>query len=219
MYFGDHPIKDNWGLHLEGQWRRQPIIANGEQLLLRDGVNYSPGKDFLATFAYTYVRDYPPLGSTEFAGVQTRHALNEEIKQHQRMPGFTLQNSIRLQQTFAGDLLYGQTKKDWKFLQRVHYRMGADIPAHEGHTLLPNYYAIYDEVIFGFGSHSGHQALKQNRTYGALGWNIRPHVQLEIGYLRQYRPIPNGIIGENNNALQVAVSSSTPLSHIFRGMR
>jgi hypothetical protein len=219
MYFGDHPLRRKWGLHLEGQWRREPIIANNEQLLLRPGVNYSPSKTFLATFAYTYVRDYPPFGSTEVAGVEPRHSINEEIQWHRHLPGFLLENSVRLQQTFAGDLPYGQITKDWKFLQRVHYRMGVDIPTHEGRSLLPNYYAVHDEVIFGFGSHSGHQALKQNRAYGALGWNLRTDVQLELGYLRQYRPVPNGIIGEENNALQLTIKSSAPLSHIIHRAR
>ena len=215
MYFGDHPIKNNWGLHFEGQWRREPIIAKWEQLLLRSGVNYSFDRGFLATFAYTYVRSYPPYGSTLVAGVEPHHSSNEEIKQRQQFPGFALENSVRLQQTFAGDLPYGATKRDWKFLQRVHYRLGAKIPVASSHSILPHYYAVYDEVIVGFGSHSGKDALKQNRTYGAAGWEINRDFQLEIGYLHQYRPISNGIIGEHNDALQISINSNAPLGRLL----
>ncbi len=28
-YFGDHPVSERWGVHLEGQWRRHDVITNG----------------------------------------------------------------------------------------------------------------------------------------------------------------------------------------------
>ena len=40
MYFGDHPVSDHWGIHLEGQFRRTNGGLAPQQLLLRPGVNY-----------------------------------------------------------------------------------------------------------------------------------------------------------------------------------
>lgn len=80
---------------------------------------------------------------------------------------------MRLQETFAGNRPYGQKELTWRFLQRVHYRMEIKIPAASDHGALPHYYTVHDEVIAGFGPNNGHQSLKQNRAYGALGWNLR----------------------------------------------
>ncbi len=38
MYFGDHPLTRSWGVHLEGQYRRQGIGQRWEQLLVRPGL-------------------------------------------------------------------------------------------------------------------------------------------------------------------------------------
>lgn len=216
MYLGDHPIKGRWGLHLEGQWRRAPVISNPEQLLLRPGVNYELGNGLTAIVAYTYVRDDPPHGSTQIGGVEPRHSTNEEIKQRLDFRHVTVEQNVRLQQTFAGDRPYGQAFLTWKFLERVHYRLGISVPTVSKHKVLPQYYALYDEVIDGFGANRGHQALKQNRSYGALGWPLGQYFEFELGYMHQYRPISNGIIGEHNNALQVTIKSSAPLGLLLK---
>jgi len=38
-YFGNQAISKHWGLHLEGQFRRDDFGAKWQQLLLRPGVN------------------------------------------------------------------------------------------------------------------------------------------------------------------------------------
>ena len=98
----------------------------------------------------------------------------------------------------------------------MHYRLGTRVPTVSKHKVLPQYCALYDEVIDGFGANSGHQALKQNRSYGALGWPLGQYFEFELGYMHQYRPISNGIIGEHNNALQVTINSRAPLGLLLR---
>ena len=219
MYFGDHPIDAHWGLHLEGQWRRAPVISNPEQLLLRPGVNYDLGKGLMVVVAYTYVRDDPPSGSTQIGGSEPRQSINEEFKQRMEFRHVVLGQNVRLQQTMAGDRPYGQKDLTWKFIQRVHYRLEARIPTVSKHKLLPQFYSLYDEVIDGFGPNGGHQTLKQNRSYGALGWPLSHYVEFELGYMHQYRPVSNGIIGEQNNALQVTISSNAPLGLLLKRHR
>src|SRR3982751_5425452 len=58
-YFGDHPIAGNWGIHLEGQYRRNLVITRWQQLLLRPGVNYQVSKLLLLTAGYGFIRSYP----------------------------------------------------------------------------------------------------------------------------------------------------------------
>jgi Protein of unknown function (DUF2490) len=65
-------------------------------------------------------------------------------------------------------------------------------------------------VFVNFGPHGSSHALNQNRTYGALGWDLDPNFQLEVGYLFQYNPVPNGVVGVGNHALQVTLNSTAP---------
>src|SRR5438309_11488072 len=58
QYFGDHPITDHWGIHAEIQWRRDSVITDWEQLLLRTGANYQVNKHLTLTLGYTYLRTF-----------------------------------------------------------------------------------------------------------------------------------------------------------------
>ena len=58
-YFGDHPVSERLGVHLEGQWRRHDVITKWQQLLLRPGINFSPNKNVMFTAGYAFVDTYP----------------------------------------------------------------------------------------------------------------------------------------------------------------
>src|SRR5947208_500075 len=64
MYFGDHPVSDRWGAHLEVQIRRTNGGLAPQQLLLRPAVNFTVNSHLMLTGGYAYVRtsrygDYP----------------------------------------------------------------------------------------------------------------------------------------------------------------
>src|SRR5687768_12054866 len=60
MYFGDHPLgSSKWGVHLEGQWRRNAVISRWQQLLLRPAINYTLNNNVMLTGGYAYIRSYP----------------------------------------------------------------------------------------------------------------------------------------------------------------
>src|SRR5258708_3282912 len=56
MYFGDHPVKGHWGIHLESQLRRADAGLTSQQFLIRPGVNYQLSKNILFTAGYAYAR-------------------------------------------------------------------------------------------------------------------------------------------------------------------
>src|SRR5438270_4407671 len=68
MYFGDHPVSDHWGIHLEGQFRRTNGGLAPQQLLLRPGVNYQVNPHLMLTGGYVFVRtsrygDFPSVAA------------------------------------------------------------------------------------------------------------------------------------------------------------
>ena len=61
-----------------------------------------------------------------------------------------------------------------------------------------------------FGPDGGSNALDRNRTYAAVGWDLNKYFQLEVGYLYQYQPVPNGVVNVHSHALQVTINSTSP---------
>jgi hypothetical protein len=218
MYFGDHPVTPSWSVHLEGQYRRSEIITRWEQLLLRPGVSYDFGHGFTAMLAYTYLRGYPFEGSgMEADGPQSEHRVLEELKYEHKLGRVKLAHRMRAEQRFEGQAEPGKGVTDWEFGERARYRLTADIPfSKKPNGPWPDYVSVYDEVFANFGPHGTANALDQNRTYGALGWNKGKNLQVELGYLFQYSPVANGVVGEQNHALQLTISSTAPFR---RGIR
>ena len=59
-YIGDHPFGDSrWGVHLEGQLRREDGVSKWQQFLLRPALNYQPNRLLMLSAGYAYVRSYP----------------------------------------------------------------------------------------------------------------------------------------------------------------
>ncbi len=220
MYFGDHPTSEHWGIHLEGQIRREDLGQRWEQLLLRPGVTYKPGRGFTTLFAYTYLRGYPfeggSLGDPTTTGPQPEHRILEELKFKHRLLGegekaVTLSHRFRAEQRWTGTSTLGIGTTDWEFAERARYRLTADIPFRwKTSGTLPDYTSVYNELFVNFGPHGTSNALDQDRTYGALGWNLDRNWQLEVGYMYQYQPLPNGIVGVANQTFQVTINSSAP---------
>src|SRR5215831_7701724 len=74
-YFGDHAFGNSrWGVHLEGQIRRQDGIAQWQALLLRPAVNYQANRILMLSLGYAYARAYP---SSPFAP-RNEHRLWEQ---------------------------------------------------------------------------------------------------------------------------------------------
>src|SRR3954453_10889501 len=103
MYFGDHPVSDRWGVHLEAQFRRTNGGLAPQQLLLRPALNFSVNSHLMLTGGYGYVRtsrygDFPaPAAFPEnrfFEQGLIRHKLGKVGIQHR----------LRLEQRLIGSV-------------------------------------------------------------------------------------------------------------------
>lgn len=226
MYFGDHPVSPNWDLHLEGQYRREGLGQRWEQLLVRPGVQRHFAHGLSALVAYTYLRDYPyeggTLGEPTTTGPQPEHRILEQLQVEHPLLGageraIKLEHRFRLEQRFEGTATEGVGVTDWEFAERARYRLTANVPFRwDTRGPRPDYASVYNEVFANFGPHAGTNALNQDRTYGALGWKLGDAFTAEVGYLYQYSPLPNGVVGVMNHALQVTINSKAPFR---RGLR
>jgi hypothetical protein len=220
MYFGDHPVSRRWALHLEGQYRREGIGQRWEEFVARPGVDRDFGHGFSSMLAYAYFRHYQyedaSFSNSELSGVQPEHRISEDISFQHKISGggkeaATFTHRFRAEQRFEGESIQGVGTVSWRFAERAQYRLTMDIPLRwEPRRSRPNYVSVYNEVFARFGPHAAGRTLDQNRTYGAVGWNLSKTEQFEIGYLFQYLPVPNETYREQSHALQLTVNSSAP---------
>ena len=207
QYVGDHPISGHWGIHAEGQWRRDHVITDWEQLLLRSGVNYQVNKHLTLTLGHAYLRTFT---YGEIPSDRTReHRIYQDFNFKHSVWRINWINRFRLEQRFTAR----ERGYNWAFAQRVRYQLQARIPLWAPRVDASRFYlSLYNEFFFKFGSHGGPRAFDQNRAYAALGINLKGKNQLEIGYLDRYSPRDNGIV-QREHSLQVSLFSSSRLFH------
>lgn len=217
MYFGDHPVSDRWGVHLEGQLRRTNGVLAPQQILLRPGVNFKVNSHLLLTGGYAFVRT-SRYGGFPAVAAFPEHRLFEQALIKHKIKAVGLQQRLRLEQRFVGSVpAPAADVEGWETRNRFRYMLRGDIPLpFRIHGERRFGIALYDEAFWQFGANRGPQYLDQNRAYGALTYQLTKNNRLEFGYLHQYVPQRNGRITEHNHTLQLALFSITPIGRSAR---
>ncbi|MEX2262765.1 MAG: DUF2490 domain-containing protein [Bryobacteraceae bacterium] len=208
MYFGDHPVSEKWGIHLEGQWRRYDVITRWQQLLLRPGVNYELNRSVMFTVGYGYINTWP-YGDFPAADAFPEHRIFQQVLLKHKAGKVDLQHRYRLEQRFIGEV--GRREdgskqiESWRYQNRFRYMLRGSIPLRG-----PWYVGLYDEIFLHFAPNFGPNVFDQNRAYGALGYNFGRIGRLETGYMNQLLAQRNGRVLEVNHTLQLGFYSNLP---------
>ena len=125
--------------------------------------------------------------------------------------GVNFQQMLRFEQTFAGSRR-DHASLTWANRERVRYRLGVEVPLHAtGHS---SYIALYNELALSIFPQGQKTVFNQNLTYGAVGWHLSNTSGFELGYMHQYHPLSNGIVGEQNDSLQLTLNDSARLRNL-----
>ena len=210
MYFGNHKLSENWGIHSEYQWRRSDMFNDWQQSLLRIGVDYYSKQNAQYTVGYGWIRSYE-YGEQPIAHNLNEHRIWEQFVLKNKIGRVDLSHRYRLEQRFIenwvkdANAVYYQD--GFVFRQRVRYRFMVTVPLSrkemKDNTL---FLAVYDEPFLGFGKGIGKNILDQNRLYGALGWRFNKDLNVQLGYLNQYIVKTDGIKVERNHTLQIGLT-------------
>lgn len=206
------PFSNKWSGHLEYQWRRDNLVRNWQQSLLRTGINYQAnnrlqlraGYAFIETFNYG---DYP----LQAAGKPfPEHRIYQMATLADVVGRVELGHRLMTEQRWVGRYTNPELSKadDYLFLNRVRYQLRAQVPINkvkmQDRTL---YGAVYDEVFVGFGKNVNENVFDQNRLGVLLGYRFNKAVRAEAGYLQQIVQLGREIEGRNvfqyNNGLIV----------------
>lgn len=207
-YFGDHPVSERWGVHLDAQWRRHDLFANWQQYLVRPGVNFKVSDSVTLTAGYRFGESFP-YGDFPSAGRAPEHRLYEQaVVRHDISERLRLSQRYRLEQRFNGSLAPDSDDVDYRYQNRFRYQLGATKPL--GGTDGKWFAKFSEEVLVNFGSGAGH-IFDQNRARAGLGRKTGRWGSVEAAYLHQLIQHGDGLVYESNHTLRLSWSSSAPL--------
>ncbi|MDA0207764.1 MAG: DUF2490 domain-containing protein [Acidobacteria bacterium] len=215
MYFGDHSIGESpWGLHFDGQWRRQGVGQQWQQLLLRPGINYDLNSHVQVSGGYAFIQSHP-YGSFPAQTNTPEHRIWQQLILRQKVGKANLAHRFRLEQRHVGITDASLPEEDrvtgYSYRNRVRYFAKGTIPiGHKGPD--SDYFlAAYNEIMFNFGRNTARNIFDQNRAYIAIGRKLPGVGALEIGYLQQTVQQGNGRVIEFNHTLQIGLFSTRRL--------
>ena len=209
MYFGDHPVSDRWGVHLEGQYRRHDVVSDWQQLLLRPAINYEASDAVTLTAGYAYVRTHR-YGEFPAAARFPEHRIFQQAVLRHGVGKVGFSHRYRLEQRYIGEARAepgdSPEVQRFRYENRARYMLRGVIPFGESRY----YLAAYDEIMVNFGRNVASNVFDQNRAYLALGRKLGKPGNLEIGYLHQLGQQRSGRVFESNHTIQVALFSQFP---------
>ena len=209
-YFGTFKITDNLGIHTEYQWRRDNIITDWQQSLLRVGVNYNLNPRVLFRVGYAWIETFP-YGEYSINGLGrdfTEHRIFEMVQLSHKEGIIDFSHRFMLEQRFVGRYSSANqiTEDEFPLLNRARYMFRLQIPL-KGREIKDKtpYVAVYDELFVGFGKNVNANIFDQNRIGILLGYRFNKNVRIEGGYLNQIlqfgRQINGQSVFQNNNGL------------------
>ena len=195
-YFGDHPVAGSkWGVHLEAQVRRHDFVTSWQQLLLRPAVNYQANKAVMLSAGYAFIRSSTYSEYAAPAPVSLEHRLWEQVWIKYRTGRTNWSTRLRFENRF----LSGRYENRFRAWQQIR------VPVAK-----KKYFTAYDEFWVYVKPYQSTSVFDQNRAYAALGFDLKPTLRLELGYLNQAILVRSGSRMEWNHTIVVSLFSSAP---------
>ena len=189
-YFGTFKVTKKIGIHTEYQCRRNNILTDWQQSLLRIGVNYNVNTRIMFRVGYAWIETFP-YGEYPINGYGkdfTEHRIFEMVQLSHKEGIVDFSHRFMLEQRFIGKYSSpNQTTEDnFQLLNRLRYMIKLQLPFKgteiKDHT---PYLSLYDEIFIGFGENVNVNVFDQNRIGVLLGYRFNKNLRIEGGYLNQ----------------------------------
>lgn len=209
-YFGTFKLNNKFSLHTEYQWRRDNLVKNWQQSLLRAGLNYQLNPKIQLRAGYAWIETFPygDISINGFGKDFTEHRLYEIATIIDKISAVDLLHRFMLEQRWVGRYSDANLNKedDFVYLNRMRYMFRMQIP-FKGKSIDDKtpYAALYDEIFIGFGKNVNENVFDQNRLGILIGYRFNKTVRLEGGFLNQILQLGREVDGRNvfqyNNGL------------------
>jgi hypothetical protein len=201
-YFGTFKVSKKFGIHTEYQFRRNEVITEWQQSLLRLGVNYQLNSKIQFRLGYGWIETFPygEIPINGFGKDFTEHRLFQMATISDKVGLIDLSHRFMLEQRWIGTYSDADlnTQDDFIFLNRLRYMFRLQIPL-KGSEIKDKtpYLAAYDEVFIGFGENVNENVFDQNRIGVLLGYQFNSSLRVEGGYLNQILQLGREVNGSN----------------------
>jgi hypothetical protein len=202
MYFGDNKINKKLGIHSELQLRNYFLEQTVEQTLMRLGINYYVDPLVMLSGGYGYIHTGP--SSQNVVGFTTQeHRIWQQLILRHKTRAIFMEHRYRLEQRFIENV----TNKSNTFDNRLRYRFQSIFPFYSISPHLRHYFlSAYNEFFANLGREVSGQIFDRNRLYFAIGYQVSPKLNFQIGYLNQIISIPGDPKSDINHNLQIGVA-------------
>jgi len=206
-YTGVHPLTPTspWRLHLEGQIRQSPGVAEPQGRLFRTALLHRLGASASAGAGYAFFRSYP-YGGFSTAPSADEHRAYEQLELRHATGALRWSHRYRLEQRWQEQVATG----GWKYSNRIRYQLRSTFQRH-ANTVRQPYASVYDELFVAFGRNVTGNVFDQNRAFAGVGYRWGDAFRMETGYMNQYVLRPSGREAERNHTLMLAFASDAPL--------
>ncbi len=202
VYNGTFKLNNKWGIHSEYQWRRDHVIKDWQQSLLRTGINYHINQKLSLRLGYAWIEtyNYGDIPINGFGKQFTEHRTFQMATVNDKIGIVELSHRLMLEQRWIGRYTNASlTKEDeYFFVNRFRYMLRMQIPL-KGKTIGDRspYAAIYDEIFIGFGKNVNENVFDQNRLGLLLGYRFSSKLRIESGLLSQMLQLPRKVGSRN----------------------
>jgi len=202
VYNGTFKLNKKWGIHTEYQWRRDNVMNDWQQSLLRTGINYQVNQKISLRLGYAWIEtyNYGDIPINGFGKQFTEHRAFQMATIKDKTGMVELSHRFMLEQRWIGRYTNASLTKedDYFFVNRFRYMVRMQVPL-KGKTIADKtlYAAIYDEIFLGFGKNVNENVFDQNRLGLLLGYCFSSKVRIEGGLLSQIVQLPREVTGRN----------------------
>jgi hypothetical protein len=201
-YMGDNKINDKIGIHSEAQLRNLFFVNNAmESSFVRVGLNFYTSKTSMLTAGYGFFKNSPSENDLSLSSSH-ENRIWQQFVMRKRLPFVFMEHRYRLEQRFITNTTNNTDLTD----HRIRYRFQAIFPFYTISPYLRHFFfASYNEVMLNFRSNHS-EIYDRNRLYFALGYQVSPKLNFQIGYLNQLAQQNMFINLETNHLFQIAIS-------------
>lgn len=176
MYFGQIRFSDKWSGHYESQFRDYGVFDEPEQILLRAGINYHAGSRFMLTAGYGRITNYHDDEIFLEKPLVSENRLWQQFLLKDKLGRFYFEHRYRVEQRWLSS--YNNTS----YKNRIRYLIRINVPLNKKELEQKALFlSFYDEVFLNFSA----SPYDRNRLYGAIGYQLTPSLNLQLGYLAQ----------------------------------
>jgi hypothetical protein len=235
-FSGNNSITKKWGVLTEFNWRRNDWFSKPIQNEIKLGVNYKTNKEYTFTLGWAHIENssYSKLSQNVKENIYNNYSFNEQrlfeqlTINHQSTGRLMFDSRFRYEQRWSQNKVKVNNEfirpsdeylslhpdfEDWKFRQRIRYRLRIQIPLTKKEMANKTlFFLASDEVFINIGRNVTANVFDQNRATIGFGWKFNKNTNIQLAYLNQFIEKSNGIAKENNHTLLTTLNFNIDFS-------